>query len=228
MVWGKRKRWWLAGAAVLVLPVAAWAATHSAEPAAQTARATPRPSVLAQAVPPSPTPLPTPPPTPAPTPLPATPATTPKPAPAVKPAPAAAATSEIADEAACPGQNNSAAAAAALTCLASYARTFHSLAAVGASGPLMTASTAKLNDMISCGYSHTACGRAFDYWPGQSGFAGRCTAENIAQGQTTPRQVFITWMNSAGHRQNILNPSYRSIGIATGGANLWVMQLGGC
>ena len=52
------------------------------------------------------------------------------------------------------------------------------------------------------------------------------SGENIAAGQTTPEAVMESWMNSQGHRQNILNPSYKSLGIAkrTGGTygTYWV------
>ncbi|MFA6940639.1 MAG: SafA/ExsA family spore coat assembly protein [Clostridiaceae bacterium] len=37
--------------------------------------------------------------------------------------------------------------------------------------------------------------------------------ENIASGQTTPAQVVTAWMNSPGHRSNILSPSYTEIGV---------------
>jgi uncharacterized protein YkwD len=32
--------------------------------------------------------------------------------------------------------------------------------------------------------------------------------ENIAYGQRTPQEVMNGWMNSTGHRSNILNPTY--------------------
>jgi uncharacterized protein YkwD len=38
-------------------------------------------------------------------------------------------------------------------------------------------------------------------------------AENIAFGQTTPQQVVNDWMNSTGHRQNILNANLKDIGV---------------
>lgn len=38
-------------------------------------------------------------------------------------------------------------------------------------------------------------------------------AENISAGQTTPQEVMKTWMNSSGHRSNILNKNYTHIGI---------------
>ncbi|WP_134685729.1 SafA/ExsA family spore coat assembly protein [Brevibacillus migulae] len=37
--------------------------------------------------------------------------------------------------------------------------------------------------------------------------------ENIAAGQRTAAQVMQGWMNSPGHRQNILNPQYTQIGV---------------
>lgn len=38
-------------------------------------------------------------------------------------------------------------------------------------------------------------------------------AENIAQGQRTPEAVVKAWMNSPGHRANILNASYTKLGV---------------
>lgn len=37
--------------------------------------------------------------------------------------------------------------------------------------------------------------------------------ENIAAGYSTPESVVTAWMNSPGHRKNILNPYYKEIGI---------------
>jgi len=38
--------------------------------------------------------------------------------------------------------------------------------------------------------------------------------ENIAKGQRTPQEVMNAWMNSPGHRANILNPNFKKIGVA--------------
>jgi uncharacterized protein YkwD len=46
------------------------------------------------------------------------------------------------------------------------------------------------------------------------GFRGGMLGENIAAGQTTARQVVSTWMNSPGHRANILNCRFNVTGIA--------------
>ncbi|MGF7033673.1 putative YkwD family protein [Paenibacillus mucilaginosus] len=37
--------------------------------------------------------------------------------------------------------------------------------------------------------------------------------ENIAAGQTTPQAVMTGWMNSPGHRANILNPNFTHLGV---------------
>ncbi|MDF2889996.1 MAG: hypothetical protein K0R80_363 [Clostridia bacterium] len=37
--------------------------------------------------------------------------------------------------------------------------------------------------------------------------------ENIAYGQKTPQQVMTAWMNSPGHRSNIMSPSFSQIGV---------------
>ena len=38
--------------------------------------------------------------------------------------------------------------------------------------------------------------------------------ENIAMGQRTPESVMDSWMNSQGHRENILNEAFTAVGIA--------------
>lgn len=40
-----------------------------------------------------------------------------------------------------------------------------------------------------------------------------CAGENIAYGQRTPAEVVNAWMNSEGHRKNILSPKFKQIGI---------------
>jgi uncharacterized protein YkwD len=55
--------------------------------------------------------------------------------------------------------------------------------------------------------------------------------ENSAMGQKTPREVFVAWMNSQGHRDNILNGNFRDIGVAevpSAKGPIWAMELGGC
>ena len=45
------------------------------------------------------------------------------------------------------------------------------------------------------------------------GISYRTAGENIAMGYRTPQAVVDGWMNSSGHRANILNPSYTQIGV---------------
>ena len=46
-----------------------------------------------------------------------------------------------------------------------------------------------------------------------TGYNYSWAAENIAAGQTTPEQVVNGWMNSPGHRANILNTNLTEIGV---------------
>ncbi|WP_107064566.1 sigma-70 family RNA polymerase sigma factor [Streptomyces sp. NRRL S-118] len=46
-----------------------------------------------------------------------------------------------------------------------------------------------------------------------AGYEWSTYGENIARGQQTPDQVMDAWMNSSGHRANILNCSFKEIGI---------------
>lgn len=55
-------------------------------------------------------------------------------------------------------------------------------------------------------------------------------AENIALGQSSPASVMSSWMNSPGHRSNILNGSSSSIGVGCvyiNGNYYWVQIFGG-
>lgn len=45
------------------------------------------------------------------------------------------------------------------------------------------------------------------------GISYRSAGENIAKGQRTPQAVVNSWMNSSGHRANILNSTYTKIGV---------------
>lgn len=57
-------------------------------------------------------------------------------------------------------------------------------------------------------------GRTFDVRMRNAGFDGRSPwGENIAAGQRTPAEVVAGWMESDGHCSNIMNPSYRVIGV---------------
>ncbi len=48
----------------------------------------------------------------------------------------------------------------------------------------------------------------------EAGINYRGAGENIAYGQQTPTQVMQAWMQSSGHRANIMNSKYTKIGVA--------------
>ncbi len=55
-------------------------------------------------------------------------------------------------------------------------------------------------------------------------------AENIARGQHSPDAVVDSWMNSEGHRRNLLNPDLDEIGLGVAerveGGPVWVAKFG--
>lgn len=75
-------------------------------------------------------------------------------------------------------------------------------------------------------FSHTRPdGRHFSTALNDSGISFRGAGENIAWGQKTPEEVMNGWMNSEGHRANILNPNFTKIGVGyyqnSAGRNYW-------
>lgn len=76
-------------------------------------------------------------------------------------------------------------------------------------------------DMANRGYfdHNTPDGRTPWQRMSAAGYPGGGSAENIAAGQTTAAQVVQAWMDSPGHRANILNCALRAVGtgIAIGG-----------
>ncbi len=82
----------------------------------------------------------------------------------------------------------------------------------------------KSTDMAKNKYfSHTSptYGSPFDMLK-SFGISYKSAGENIAQGYQTPQAVVTGWMNSPGHRANILNASYTHIGIGyEANGNYW-------
>lgn len=80
---------------------------------------------------------------------------------------------------------------------------------------LSNVARAKSVDMRDKGYfSHTSptYGSPFDMMK-KFGIKYSYAGENIAMGQKTPEEVMRGWMNSPGHRQNILSPNFTQIGV---------------
>ena len=94
-------------------------------------------------------------------------------------------------------------------------RAQHGLAALSANWELSRVARYKSQDMVDNRYfSHTSptYGSPFQMMKA-FGISYRTAGENIAYGQRTPQAVVTAWMNSSGHRANILNASYKQIGV---------------
>jgi uncharacterized protein YkwD len=121
-----------------------------------------------------------------------------------------------------PTAANAAAVRAAILCLHNQIRAERGLPALKENGRLRKAAARHSSDMVGRGYfEHTAPGgvtmvdriRAARYVPRNAGWA---LGENLAWGTgrlATPRSVMRSWMESPGHRANILKRAYREIGI---------------
>ena len=85
----------------------------------------------------------------------------------------------------------------------------------------------KSQDMKDLGYfSHTSptYGSPFNMMKG-FGISYKTAGENIAKGYPTPKAVVDAWMNSSGHRANILNSSYTHIGVGyVASGNYWTQM----
>jgi uncharacterized YkwD family protein/spore coat assembly protein SafA len=88
----------------------------------------------------------------------------------------------------------------------------------------------KSQDMKDKGYfSHTSptYGSPFEMMK-SFGISYRTAGENIAKGQRTPSEVVNAWMNSSGHRANILNSSFTKIGVGyVKDGNYWTQMFTG-
>ncbi|MFC0333023.1 CAP domain-containing protein [Paenibacillus sepulcri] len=81
---------------------------------------------------------------------------------------------------------------------------------------LTKVATAKAKDMYDNNYfdhNSPTYGSPFDMMK-QFGVSYNYAGENIAKGQRTPQEVMTAWMNSAGHKANILGANYKKIGVA--------------
>jgi len=106
-------------------------------------------------------------------------------------------------------------------------RTKAGLKALQTDDKLMAAAREKSQDMQSKNYfSHTSptFGSPFDRMKAL-GITYKSAGENIAQGQRTPQEVVQAWMDSPGHRANILNANYTHIGVGyVKSGNYWTQQ----
>ena len=99
--------------------------------------------------------------------------------------------------------------------LVNQIRAENGLSALSVNWELSRVARYKSEDMSSSRYfSHTSPTYGTPFQMMRSfGLSYRTAGENIAYGQRTPAAVVDAWMNSSGHRANILNASYTQIGV---------------
>ncbi|QVY60027.1 CAP domain-containing protein [Cytobacillus gottheilii] len=85
----------------------------------------------------------------------------------------------------------------------------------------------KSNDMKAKGYfdhNSPTYGSPFDMMK-QFGISYKTAGENIAMGQRSPQEVVTAWMNSEGHRKNILNANFTHLGVGhLADGNYWTQM----
>lgn len=89
------------------------------------------------------------------------------------------------------------------------------LSALASDALLDKVAVAKVKDMSNNNYfdhQSPTYGSPFDMMK-QFGVTYSYAGENIAKGQKTPQEVVTAWMNSEGHRANILNKNFTKIGV---------------
>ncbi|MEN3308520.1 MAG: hypothetical protein V7603_4722 [Micromonosporaceae bacterium] len=113
-----------------------------------------------------------------------------------------------------PGTGVTADEAAVLT-LVNQQRAKAGCAALTRDSRLASAARAHSADMAARGYfDHTTpSGVTAAQRVSNAGYRWSSMGENIAAGQRTPADVMQAWMNSSGHRANILNCGFRNIGV---------------
>ncbi len=99
-----------------------------------------------------------------------------------------------------------------------------------ADGKLERAAAQQAGFMSSAGdMDHTTgWGKGFARRMKQNDITGPA-AENVAYGAMSPQKLFSMWMNSAGHRRNMLDPRFGHYGLASAddgqGRRYWALVL---
>lgn len=111
------------------------------------------------------------------------------------------------------GQNNPSGYAAQVVSLVNAERAKEGLSPLKADSNLSAAAQVRSQEIVSA-FSHTrpngsSCFTVLK----EMGIAYQGAGENIAYGQKTPEEVVSAWMKSEGHRANIMNKQFTSIGI---------------
>jgi uncharacterized protein YkwD len=128
----------------------------------------------------------------------------------------------LAPESACRSASDPLAApavqAAAVSCLVNWARTHDRRARLVRRTALQRAAVLKGQRVASCGqFSHTPCGSAVTAAVRAAGYRYATFGENLfagTQGRVSARDVVSAWLQSPPHRANLLNRSFRDVGVA--------------
>ena len=115
-----------------------------------------------------------------------------------------------------PGEDNDTAQgdyASQVVALVNAERAKYGLSALKADSRVQQAAQVRAAETVQS-FSHTRPnGSSFSTALTEAGVSYTRSGENIAYGQSTPQQVVNAWMNSSGHRANILNESFTTIGV---------------
>jgi uncharacterized protein YkwD len=100
--------------------------------------------------------------------------------------------------------------------LTNIQRSNHNLSALKLDAKLSAAAAQKASDMFAKNYwSHVSpSGTQPWFFITQSGYSYRFAGENLARDFSDPDSVVVAWMNSASHKDNLLNTRYEDIGVA--------------
>ncbi len=114
--------------------------------------------------------------------------------------------------------------------LVNQQRAYNGLPALKANWEVCRVARYKSQDMIDKQYfAHQSptYGSPFNMME-NFGIRFSAAGENIAYGQRTPQEVMNSWINSPGHRSNILNQTYNQIGVgvakASNGTFYWTQM----
>jgi uncharacterized protein YkwD len=122
----------------------------------------------------------------------------------------------------CPGSTDRAASAQvqerAVRCLVNWARARHRETRLSQSRSLRRAAALKGRGVVACRQiSHTPCGSDASATVRRTGYEYVSFGENLyvgSLGAASAREVVSAWLQSPGHRANILHPGFRDLGTA--------------
>ncbi|MFY9484281.1 MAG: CAP domain-containing protein [Patescibacteria group bacterium] len=101
--------------------------------------------------------------------------------------------------------------------LTNEVRAEHGLAPLTYSRSLEQAASVKTQDMVKQGYFDHVGPNGQTPWAimEQAGYHYEFGGENLAVGFSSSQDMVQAWLNSPSHRQNLLEPNFEDIGIAT-------------